>query len=83
MEAKMMDIPGFVSFMRYYAGYAAGIASINSSAMHAVHSLCTSNPHSALVLPHQNPCLGYDTTQDTSYFAEPYASVDACIRSAC
>ena len=44
MEAKMMDIPGFVSFMRYYAGYAVGIASINSSAMHAVHSLCTSNP---------------------------------------
>ena len=46
MEAKMMDIPGFVSFMRYYAGYAMGITPTSSSAMHAatVHSLCTFNP---------------------------------------
>ena len=80
MEAKMMDIPGFVSFMRYYAGYATGITSISSSAMHAatVHSLCTS-----LLLPYHDPCLEYDTMQDTLYFAEPYASVDACTRSAC
>ena len=42
MEAKMMDVPGFVTFMRYYAGYATITTSLLCTLPLSTH--CASNP---------------------------------------